>query len=766
MRTMLFRNFGGIYQLRTEVPEDLEHIQTLKPARWVITSAPLEGFQCDPKFLEFLDFDQTGRIRTDHVRAAQAWLFKQLAQRERLAKETDAVRLADIDTSHSGGAGLRRSAQWILTKLNLSEKDEVTLEEVRRFRLQYARTFPNGDGVVPPELVEKEAPEAAQYIRDIMQHVGSIPDASELPGIGAEQLNTFVEQAQAYLTWMENGNPQDPEQRRELLPFGDETREVGALFLHFEPKIEQFFAHCDLVRLDEQLLAHLTPKPVDWQAVDIQDPDAIRARLATEPLATPNLEGRLEPGASLNPYYRAGYIRFLETVLARVGTEARPTLDLDLWEKAKALFAPYRNWLAQKPAGTVGELGAEKLEAYLHPERIEALRTLVHDDLAVADELEQISNVEKLVLYQRWLMTLASNFVNVSHLYDPKRNALFETGQMILDGRELAFTMRVPDRAAHKKVAESSHMFVVYAEISDRSKPTPASADGSQIQPQRFEIAAAVTRGVKGGIEIGKRGVFFDTNKKEWDAQVVDIIANPISLWEAIRAPFDKCVALFSKKAEAIASSSVQTLDKTTEVKLKEAEKGVPTLPAPAPPPAPAPVLGPAKPEAASSSSVRELMMGGSIAFAAVGSSLAFMLKTVSTIQPYQALGAVGGLLLVVVIFGALLGLAKLRKRDLAALLEASGWAVNYRMRLTRHLGRLFTRRPDLPENAQQESKDLVRLFLRQIGDRDFSWKRIGIGVSIALVLFVIAMGYFFPEIFQALWSEWLGRTHSSVQNM
>ena len=42
-------------------------------------------------------------------------------------------------------------------------------------------------------------------------------------------------------------------------------------------------------------------------------------------------------------------------------------------------------------------------------------------------------------------------------------------------------------------------------------------------------IAAAVTAGVRGGISIGKRGIFYDRDNQEWDATIVDLIVQPIS---------------------------------------------------------------------------------------------------------------------------------------------------------------------------------------------------------------------------------------------
>jgi hypothetical protein len=43
----------------------------------------------------------------------------------------------------------------------------------------------------------------------------------------------------------------------------------------------------------------------------------------------------------------------------------------------------------------------------------------------------------------------------------------------------------------------------------------------------------------------------------------------------------------------------------------------------------------------------------------------------------------------------------KLRRRDLSAILEGSGWGINARMRLTHQQSRFFTERPDYPKGAK-----------------------------------------------------------------
>ena len=113
---------------------------------------------------------------------------------------------------------------------------------------------------------------------------------------------------------------------------------------------------------------------------------------------------------------------------------------------------------------------------------------------------------------------------------------------------------------------------------------------------------------------------------------------------------------------------------------------------------------------------------------------------------------AVLGLGGIVVISSGLLGYLKLRARDMSAMLEAAGWAVNFRMKLTRRLGRLFTRRPGLPKDAVREHRDLLEVFSKQIGETSFSWRRAVIFTIGLLALLVTILALFRPEAVLRLW--------------
>ena len=373
------------------------------------------------------------------------------------------------------------------------------------------------------------------------------------------------------------------------------------------------------------------------------------------PLQTPNPEGILNFQDAINPYYQGKMDQLRHQVLGHARSGLMERLQRTAWEKVRAIFEPYWVWQSEKPPDGMDHLDEATLREYLNGPAKETLRQLLLEDLSVHGEVEQINSLEKLILYRCWLLELANNCVNFSAFYSSGQRALFEIGDLIIDGRQLTFTVKVQNHAEHKKVAATSRLFLVYAKIAKCGD-----------QEQEFEIAAAVTAGNKGGIEIGKRGVFYDLHGEEWDAQVVDILENPISVWEAIKAPFARVKNLVARKAESFAGTQVQHLDTTaTEIttKMKKGE----SFQQPAGGSAPAATTG-----------MRDLLLGGGIAFAAISSSLAYLIKTLSQVSLLKVGLWLVVTMLAVVLFSALLGWNKLRKRDLSAILEACGWGCEF----------------------------------------------------------------------------------------
>jgi hypothetical protein len=256
-------------------------------------------------------------------------------------------------------------------------------------------------------------------------------------------------------------------------------------------------------------------------------------------------------------------------------------------------------------------------------------------------------------------------------------------GTMVVDGRRLEFCAKVENRGAHKAVASESLIFLVYAQVLEKDSAAPA-----------FEVVAPVTAGERGRLRAGKRGIFIDVAGKEWDAIVVEVVENPISIQEAAFAPFRRLQKMIGDRIQSMLEKAQASREKAMAV---EAAGTIDAAAAP-----------PREEKKADSGGTQNLLIGGSIAFAAVGSALAYVVSAVTAISPLKLLGGLAGIAAVVAGLAGVLGWLKLRRRDLGLLFEASGWAINPRMKITRRLGLIFTRTPDFPEGTTTDRRDML----------------------------------------------------------
>ncbi|MFH1847075.1 MAG: hypothetical protein ABH869_05925 [Candidatus Omnitrophota bacterium] len=694
MSQLIFKNYGKSYQLRIQDAQDLEKIQVLDEAHWAATSVPISSLSCDPVFASYVDTDQNGRIRTAELKAAQAWLFRFLAGRSRLSEGTDILDLNDIDTSHPEGQKLSKVAKLILTNLNSSDTQKISLAQVRDVQSIMASSTNNGDGIIPPEAAANA--DLAQFIVSVIETVGSVFDASGKAGIGQEQLEMFFYEAQSYLAWKAQGEIPEGEDATEVMPWGRETPRAYELMSGLEEKIDQYFAQCAMVRLDERTRQQMQFRQKELEEIDFTNKSIMETRIKDAPLAAPNREGILELESSINSLYVERLLEFKEKVLKRAFVAPIKQLTQKQWDKVKNIFISYRTWLEGKQGIKVEKLDVNRLRAYLDGSYRKQVSKLIAKDLVVADDLKQMHDLEKLILYQKWMMELANNFVNFSSLYNPRARSLFEMGTLVIDGRQITFTMKVQDRQAHKKIAENSCMYLLYVEVT-----------GRQDKDSKFEIVAAVTSGIAGRLRLGKRGIFFSVDTREWDAEIVDIVENPISIGESVRAPFRQFTSFIKKQIDKFTKSSESKLEKSF------------TAPS-------------------ASGMTRDLLLGGGIALAALGSSFAYITKALSQVKPTQILIGLAGIAGVILLPGIIVGFIKIRKRDMSVLLEASGWAVNVHMRLSSALGRLFTHEPCLPKDARRESRDVAAQFVKDFG---YTPLRSGKLSVVVLIILLIALG-------------------------
>lgn len=107
-------------------------------------------------------------------------------------------------------------------------------------------------------------------------------------------------------------------------------------------------------------------------------------------------------------------------------------------------------WMRNKAgASSLEKLGSETLNRYQSDNYREALTETIKKSAKTALTLDNIRLIEKLILYQAYMMILVNNFVSFPYLYDPHKRAVFEMGTLIIDGRHFNFSLKIEDRGKH-----------------------------------------------------------------------------------------------------------------------------------------------------------------------------------------------------------------------------------------------------------------------------------------------------------------------------
>jgi len=664
---MRFRQYGKTCQLRIDTPEDLENVLHLDESLWVATSAPVSAFRCDPRLLELLDTGKNGRIRTAEVKQAVAWLLRMLSDTSRLAEEKPSLFLSAIRSDDAGGVALLDSARYVLKTLG-ADAEEISLGQVRSFLGELKKQPLNGDGVIVPGSAQ--SPAVAGFIEDAVAATGGTADAGGEQGVTKEQIDQFLADTVAYLDWQSRGTPRDDDSTTEVLPFGARTPELYDLYVRHAGAVDDFFALCRMARFAPQ---HVKDEVFRTGLPDalVRGLDETRACLAQAPIAPVGAEAVIPLGEDgVNPAYEGWLEELARTVVSGVLGSLPDRIGEADWNRVRSAFAPYAAYLADKKGSGVEKIPLDRLRSYRSGELADAARALIERDRHVATILEGVLALERLLLYHENLLRLANNFVNFSQLYSPHEKALFEMGALVMDGRWFNFAVRVSDVDSHRKLAGTSNLFTLYLEVTE--EPGGKS----------YHVAVPATSGSRGNLVVGKRGVFFDIHGRPYDARVTHIIENPISLREALVAPFSRLWRFLIGKIEAMSTSSEKDLQQQTAGFLQ------------APPTAaPATAGQPA-------SSRAGLLVGLSLSAAAVGSAFAFVTKTLAGLEYWQILAGILGGALAVGIPVSLIAIMKLRRQDLSSLLEGCGWAINARMRPNVAQRRQFTRSVAYPAGA------------------------------------------------------------------
>ena len=669
-----FFSAGGFDQVRLDTGADLARLGELDQKLWGALSCPTQGLEMDRQTLALIDTDKDGHIRAPELIAAIDWALARLKSPDTLIKG-GALTLAEIDESSEDGQRVLASAQHVLESLGKAEATAIACEDTAdSVRIFSGMSF-NGDGVIQPEGLASDLQDA---VKDIMTCLGSLPDRSGQTGVDQALVDRFFDEASALTTWR-NAPDADPG----LAPLGAATADAYQALEAVRAKIDDFFTRCRLAAFDpragelmnsaEETLKNLSSRPLSDSSSEV----------AALPMAYVSKGADLPLCSGINPAWQAAVSQLQQLVVTPL-LGASEQLSAAQWEDLKARFAAYAAWLAARPSSPLEQLDAARVAALVASDCRARLSELIASDLARADQAAAIGEVDRLVRYTRDLAKLAHNFVAFTDFYTRRDKAIFQAGTLYLDGRSCELCVKVLDAGKHAALATLSGVYLAYCDCVRNG--------------EKMTIAAAFTAGDADQLMVGRNGIFYDREGRDWDATINKIVDHPISIRQAFWSPYKKLIRLIAEQAQKFAAAKAKAADDMVANAVAETGKKIEAGSKPAPnAPAPAPF---------DAAKFAGIFAAVGLAVGAIGTALASVVTGFLGLKAWQMPLALLGLMLVISGPSMAMAFFKLRNRNLGPILDANGWAVNTRARINIPFGTALTHMAALPEGAERALTD------------------------------------------------------------
>ena len=652
-----FENIGGSSRVRITTGEDIAHLHELDPKMWTVLSCPVKGLEIDEKSLNYMDCDGDGKLRVNDVICMSRWLTGALKDPDLLLEGKDCIDVEQFNQDSPDGLKLYKSAREILSDLN-KEGNVITLADATNVGAIFAQTRFNGDGVITE--ASADAPEDKAAVAAAVTCMGGVADRSGAVGVDAPMVEAFYKSLADYSTW---------QAAVVEAPFGADTDKVIELYNVLDAKIKDFFMRSKLAAFSPDSTATLDVQTASIQAISADNLTSKGDEIASYPIARVTGKAEIDLSAPVNPAWTSRFAEFKSLVIdssAKVLTE-------DDWAAVGAKISAYASWKTAKAGAAVEGLGLDKVNELLSQNRKDSLLALVAQDAALAEEVGNIALVEKFLYVYRDFYRLLRNFVTFHDFYtkDSSVKAIFQCGTLVIDQRECKFCMHVADMAKHNTMAASSGMYLIYCDCTTKTKPG------------KLSIVAAMTVGDVGDLIVGKNAVYYDNDGLEWDAVITKIIDNPISIAQAFWSPYRRMAVAVENLISKNAADKDAKLMKEATAKINAA----PTA-------APAAGAAPAKPAEAQPFDIGKfagIFAALGMAVGMIGSALASLAKGIFALSWWQVILAFVGVMLVISGPAMVMAWLKLRRRNIAPLLNANGWAVNAASKISIPFGETLT---------------------------------------------------------------------------
>ena len=439
-------------------------------------------------------------------------------------------------------------------------------------------------------------------------------------------------------------------------PYGDKTDAVEAAYNALDAKIKDFFMRAKLAEFAKESTAALDVQVARIEAISAENLTSKMEEIASYPIARIDGSDKLSLSAQINPAWAAQF-----AVIKGILPDSATELDEVMWAEIGAKIKAFRDY--------------------------QASINITEDSIVLDDETKAVQAVDKLLHLVRDFYTLLKNYVTLQDFYSPDMKAIFQAGTLLIDQRTCDLCVRVADAGAQTAQAPKSGMYLITCDCS------------SKVWNESFKIMAAMTVGDVDDLFVGKNCIFYDRKGHDFDAKVTAIIENPISVRQAMWSPYKKMANLISEQIDKFASKKEAGVNESITAGVNEKTESVTTADAEG-----------AK-DAGKKAAAFDIAKYAGI-FAAVGMAVGLLGSAIAAIcggivnlfvgQPlWKSALIVCAIILgiILVISGPSMFIAwrKLKRRNLAPVLNANGWAVNAATKINIPFGETLTEQAKYP---------------------------------------------------------------------
>ena len=672
-----FSTVGGVKRVNIDKAEDLIHLAELDPKLWTALSCPAANMEIDKNTLDLIDTDGDGQIRVPEILAAVKWVISVLKDPADLLKESAVFPLSAINDSTELGKTLLESAKVVLKNTGKESASSLTVEETSDTTKIFAGSGFNGDGIITEDSTSNA--DLLLLMAEIISHTGTATDRGGKQGINIDHINTFFDHCEKYAAWIAQCNAD----KTTILPLADNTQAAYNNYCSIKAKVDDYFIRCRLAAFDKQSTDVLNLQVARVESITAKNLADCADEIGAYPLARIEAGNPLPVTNGINPTWEAAIATFRQSTVRAIYGEDKTTITETEWNAIGNTFAPFAAWQAAKQGVLVESLGIDRIQAIIGGQQKDKLLALIDQDNALTQDANNIIQVDKLVRYHRDLYTLLKNFVTFFDFYSPDYKAMFQAGTLYIDQRSLDLCIKVTDMGRHNSLASFSGMYLLYCDCVSRTSK------------EKISIVAALTNGDIDNLMVGRNALFYDRQGVDWDATITKIIDNPISIRQAFFTPYRKVSQFIEKQINKMAASEDEKMTAGLNKGVEDMPVKVEETAAKQEPPKPFDV-----------GKFVGIFAAIGLALGAIGTALTSVVSGFMKLEWWKMPLAIAGLLLLISGPSMVIAYLKLRKRNLAPILDANGWAVNANIIINIHFGNTLTQLAELPRGAKINFND------------------------------------------------------------